>query len=97
MIQKTLKENGGELYLEFTDDELKALNLEVGQCLETKVENGNIVISKVEGESDLDIDLESFTKDELIAILQYMHTNEITFNEFVVTALTNFVDDYKHN
>jgi hypothetical protein len=42
--------------------------------------------------AEIDIDLELFTKEQLINLIMYAHAYDITFNEAIVRTLTNFID-----
>lgn len=47
--------------------------------------------------STLDIDLEEFDKQTLIAIIDYCHRRDITFNQGIVDILTNFVNENSYS
>ena len=47
--------------------------------------------------SEVEIDLESFSKEELIHILTAMHLRDETFNQFAVRVLTEQVKIFEKN
>jgi len=46
--------------------------------------------------AQISIDLESFTKEQLIGLILYAHGQDITFNEAMIRALTSYLDKNKH-
>jgi len=48
---------------------------------------------KTENESTIDLDLNSFTKDELISFIVSAHTKDITFNQLLVEVLSIYLEE----
>jgi hypothetical protein len=45
--------------------------------------------------AEIDIDLEEFTKEQLIAIIIYAHAHDLTFNQAIVKAMTSYLEANK--
>jgi len=43
-------------------------------------------------DSVIEIDLECYSKDELIKLISYTHSHDITFNEAIVKVLTSYIE-----
>lgn len=51
--------------------------------------------STTEEMATIDIDLDAFSKEDLISIIVNAHERNMTFNEYIVYALTTFVENHK--
>lgn len=48
-------------------------------------------INEKEQMADIEIDLESFSKEALIDLIRYAHKNNLTFNEAIVSILQTYI------
>lgn len=48
-------------------------------------------INEKEQMADIEIDLESFSKETLIDLIQHAHKNNLTFNEAIVSILQTYI------
>lgn len=82
-----------EAYLEFSDEELKELGMEKGDKFSIEyLDGGGILLRPFE---TIEIDLSSFTKEELISIIQKSEEKDQTFGDTIVEILTYAIKDFE--
>jgi len=92
-ISKTIKSRE-ELYIDFTEKELAELGWQAGDKLSWEVtDKGDILLKKY---VTLDIDLNEFSKDDLISIIQASTIKGLTVDEFIQQALEDTVRELKN-
>lgn len=96
---KTLKvEKEDSYYITLPEEILEYLNIKEGDTVTMTTEDNCLVLHKNE---DVEIDLELFSKDQLIKMIQAMNSANITFNEFIhdcldyMIAIGNAFEDSK--
>lgn len=56
-----------------------------------------MMITKNEKTECIEINLQEYTKDELIVMISYMHGNNLTFNEALVKLIKSYLNKYDEN
>lgn len=56
-----------------------------------------MMITKNEKTECIEINLQEYTKDELIVMISYMHGNNLTFNEALVKLIKSYLNQYDEN
>ena len=56
-----------------------------------------MTITKNEKTECIEINLQEYTKDELIVMISYMHVNNLTFNEALVKLIKSYLNKYDEN
>lgn len=78
-----------ECYIEFSDEELAALDWQPGDKLSWQITDEGVSLKKCE---EIDIDLEEFTKEELIDLITVSSARDITVEELIVDVLREAVE-----
>jgi hypothetical protein len=88
MIKKTLLRSE-DLYIQFTDEELKNLNLKAGDKLSwEKVEDG-FLLKKME---TLELDLADFSRENLEMLITLSVEKDVSVNDVIVEILSNVIN-----
>lgn len=77
-----------EYYIEFTDEELKALNIEKGQKFSCSVEDGAL---KMVPYATMDLDMSEWDREILEYLIEESCCQDISVNEVIERAITSFV------
>jgi hypothetical protein len=56
-----------------------------------------MTITKNEKTECIEINLQEYTKDELIVMISYMHGNNLTFNEALAKLIKSYLNQYDEN
>lgn len=88
MIKKIV-EPTGDLCVKFTEEEMEQLGIQAGDKFSIKETNEGIVLQKF---ATIDLDLEAFTKDQLIMFIQLSVEKDITFSEVIENILREAVE-----
>lgn len=81
-----------EHFIEFTEKELVALNWHPGDKLSWQITDEGVLLKKC---TEIPIELNDFSKDELIEIIQASSARGLTFEEFIEETLKNAVSEHK--
>jgi hypothetical protein len=92
MITKQIKKRE-TLFIEFSEEEMEELGISVKDKFVVKTENDNIVLEKFK---TIEIDLEEFSKEDLMYIIEYAHEKDITFEDAFSEILKEVVDYLKN-
>ena len=88
MITKTIHKKE-DYYIQFTDEEMKELDIKPGDKFSWEIENEGIALKKY---VSLEIDLSEFDKDTLICLIQASCDQDISVNEVIVNALEAIIE-----
>lgn len=83
-----------EYYIQFTDEEMDELKLKPNTKFTVKVNDDNESLTLIPHE-EVDIDLNEFSKEDLINIIVAANKLDMTFEEFLVDSLEKFCENYK--
>ena len=86
---KKIVEPTGDLCVKFTDEELTQLGIKAGDKFSIKETDEGIVLQKF---ATIELDLEIFTKEQLIMFIQLSVEKDMTFEEVIEELLTKAVD-----
>jgi bifunctional DNA-binding transcriptional regulator/antitoxin component of YhaV-PrlF toxin-antitoxin module len=92
MIEKKIQKKE-EFYIEFTNDELETLNLKHGSKLSCKI-NDDKSVSLIPYKT-IDLDLNEFSKENLIFMIQESVKNDQTIEEYIEQLLTEAIEKYE--
>jgi len=83
-----------EFFIEFTDEEMNELGFKPNTkfTIELNEDKSGLILTPHE---EIDIDLEEFSKEELINIIVAANKLDMTFEDFVVDSLTKFCEAHK--
>jgi hypothetical protein len=84
-----------EYFIQFTDEEMDQLGFKPNTkfTVEMDKDKTGLVLTPHE---EVDIDLNEFSKEDLINIIVAANKQDMTFEEFLVDSLTKFCEDYKN-
>jgi len=88
MIKKTVQRSD-ELYIQFTDDELKQLNISKGDKFSWKIQDNNSVL--LEKFVNLDIELSELSREVLELLVTESVERDISVNDVICEILESFV------
>lgn len=96
MIKKDILKNEetGELYIQFTDEDLKELELNLGDVFEVSERDGAIVLKRTQ--VSVPIELSEYSREDLEKIIIYCSEHNLTIQEFVVKGLEDFIKNHEH-
>jgi hypothetical protein len=83
-----------ELYIQFTEEEMKELNIEHNQKFSIEILDDKTIVLKPFVK--IDIDLSDFTKEDLVYLINESVEKDISMNEVIVDCLKkslNVVDN----
>lgn len=83
-----------EYFIEFTDEEMEKLgfNPNTKFTIELSEDKSGLILTPHE---EIEIDLEEFSKEELINLIVAANKLDMTFEDFVVDSLTKFCEAHK--
>lgn len=93
MIEKKVKQKV-EYYIDFSDEEMQELNINKKDKFSASICESGIILKKF---PTIDIDLNNFSKENLIYMITYCHENDISFEEFINITLEKECDYYNNN
>lgn len=84
-----------EYFIQFTDEEMNELGFKPNTkfTVELLEDKSGLVLTPHE---EIEIDLNEFSKEELINIIHAANQKDMTFEDFLVDALTKFCEDYNN-
>jgi len=93
MIKEVLKKE--DYYIQFTDEEMEQLGFKPNTrfTVELCEEEKGIKLTPHE---EIELNLEEFSKEELINIIYAANKKGQTIEDFLVDTLTKFCEDYKN-
>ena len=77
-----------ELYIQFTDEELKALNIKAGDKFSWEVENESLVLKKF---ASLDVDISEWSREVLEMLIVESVEKDISVNEVICDILDSYL------
>ncbi len=92
MIKKIQKKE--DFFIEFTDEEMAKLKIKPHDKFTVEIAKDKKSFTLIPHE-EIEIDLEDFSKEDLINIIVAAHKSHQTFEEFVVDALEDFCKAHK--
>jgi len=87
MVTKKIQRSE-ELYIQFTDEELKSLNIKAGDKFSWEVENDSVVLKKF---ASLDVDISEWSREVLEMLIVESVEKDISVNEVICNILDNFL------
>jgi hypothetical protein len=83
-----------EYFIQFTDEEINELGFKPNTkfTVELAEDKSGLVLTPHE---EVEIDLEEFSKEELINIIVAANKKDMTFEDFLVESLTEFCEAHK--
>jgi hypothetical protein len=92
MIKEVLKKE--EYYIQFTDEEMEQLGLKPNTKFTVELSDDKTGL-KLTPHEEIEIDLDEFSKEDLINIIVAANKQDMTFEEFLVDTLTKFCEAHK--
>jgi hypothetical protein len=83
-----------EYFIQFTDEEMDQLGFKPNTRFTIELSEDKSGLKLIPHE-EIEIDLEQFSKEELINMIHAANKLDMTFEDFVVDSLTKFCEDYK--
>lgn len=87
MVTKKIQRSE-DLYIQFTDEELKSLNIKAGDKFSWEVENDSVVLKKF---ASLDVDISEWSREVLEMLIVESVEKDISVNEVICNILDNFL------
>ena len=87
MITKKVQRSE-ELYLQFTDQELEALNIKAGDKFSWEVEDNSLVLKKF---ASLDVDISEWSREVLEMLIVESVEKDISVNEVICDILDGYL------
>jgi hypothetical protein len=83
-----------EYFIQFTDEEMDQLGFKPNTkfTIELDKKNNGLILTPHE---EVEIDLEEFSKEELINLIVAANQKNMTFEDFLVESLTEFCEAHK--
>lgn len=88
-ISKTIKSRE-ECYIEFTDEEMKVLNISPGDKFTWKIQENGVMLEK---HVPVELNLESWDKETLLFLIQESCNKDISVNDVIVEILEKYVNE----
>lgn len=88
-IPKTVKVKE-EHYIEFTDEELQALNMEKGQKFSCKIEDGAL---KLEPFVKVELEIGNWDREVLLMLIEESCERDVSVNEVISDLLEKVIED----
>jgi len=89
MTKEILKKE--EFYIQFTDEEMQELGFKPNTKFTIKVEDDKKSL-RLTPHEEIEIDLNEFSKEQLIDIIHAASEKDMTFEDFLVDTLTKFCE-----
>lgn len=77
-----------ELYVQFTDEELEALNIKAGDKFSWEVEDNSLVFKKF---ASLDVDISEWSREVLEMLIVESVEKDISVNEVICNILDGYL------
>ena len=77
-----------ELYIQFTDEELEALNIKAGDKFSWEVQDNSIVLKKF---ASLDVDISEWSREVLEMLIVESVEKDISVNEVICDILDGYL------
>ena len=87
MITKKVQRSD-ELFIQFTDEELEALNIKPGDKFSWEVENESLVLKKF---ASLDVDISEWSREVLEMLIVESVEKDISVNEVICNILDGYL------
>lgn len=87
MISKKVQRSE-ELYVQFTDEELEALNIKAGDKFSWEVENDSLVLKKF---ASLDVDISEWSREVLEMLIVESIEKDVSVNEVICDILDKYL------
>ena len=81
-----------EYYIEFTDEELKALNMEKGQKYSCKLQDGGLMLEPF---VKVELEIENWPREILTFLIQESCERDVSVNEVINDALELIIKNDK--
>ena len=88
-IPKTVKVKE-EHYIEFTDEELQALNMEKGQKFSCRIEDGGL---KLEPFVKVELEIGNWDREVLLMLIEESCERDVSVNEVINDLLEKVIED----
>lgn len=75
-------------FIEFTDEQMAELGIENGDKFTIEEKDGAILLKKYE---KVEIDLEAFSKDDLIQLIKISVEKDISVNQVIIDTLSELI------
>jgi negative regulator of genetic competence, sporulation and motility len=83
-----------EFFIEFTDEEMNELGFKPNTKFTVELSEDKSGLKLIPHE-EIDIDLNEFSKEELINLIVAANEKDMTFEDFLVDSLTKFCEVHK--
>ena len=83
-----------EYFIQFTDEEMDQLGFKPNTRFTIELSEDKSGL-KLTPHEEIEIDLDEFSKEELINIIVAANKADMTCEDFIVDSLTKFCEDYK--
>jgi hypothetical protein len=83
-----------EFFIEFTDEEMNELGFKPNTKFTVELSEDKTAL-KLTPHEEIEIDLDEFSKEDLINIIVAANKADMTFEDFVVDSLTKFCEAHK--
>lgn len=90
MIRKTIQRSE-DLFVQFTDEELAALNIKPGDKFSCKVQDDSVLLQKY---STIEIDLSEFSRETLEMLIADSVEKDISINEVIENILETHLEQH---
>ena len=90
-IAKTVKVKE-EHYIEFTDEELQAFNMEKGQKFSCKIEEGSLILEPF---VKMEINIDDWDREVLLMLIQDSCEQDVSVNQVINDLLEKVIEDGK--
>ncbi len=87
MVTKKIQRSE-DLFIQFTDEELKSLNIKAGDKFSWEVEKDSVVLKKF---ASLDVDISEWSREVLEMLIVESVEKDISVNEVICNILDNFL------
>jgi hypothetical protein len=83
-----------EYFIQFTDEEMDQLGFKPNTRFTIELSEDKSGL-KLTPHEEIEIDLNEFSKEDLINIIVAANKADMTFEDFIVDSLTKFCEDYR--
>jgi hypothetical protein len=90
-IAKTVKVKE-EHYIEFTDEELQAFNMEKGQKFSCKIEEGSLILEPF---VKVELEIGNWDREVLLMLIEESCERDVSVNEVISDLLEKAIEDGK--
>lgn len=93
MITKTIQQST-DLFVQFTEDELLALNIKPGDKFSAMIDNDSVLLKKF---ASIDIDLGDMSREVLEFLIKTSAEQDISINEVISNVLDETLKNYPND